>query len=326
MRQNGRASMVEHDAVARSALVTGGCGFLGSKVAEKLWARGWSVSVIDNLSNASSGRSGADLAHVRLAEVDLRDREATRCAVVEAQPDLVVHLAALHYIPACVADPSTTLSINVLGTQHLLDACADLPVAPRLVLASTADVYEPSATPHTEASPVAPDNVYGLSKLAAEGLVMIAGRRGVCRPLICRFFNLYGPGETNPHVIPAIIDQLREGDVLRLGNTTPKRDFVNVDDAAVALIDLSEIANAATTVNVGTGASRSVDEVIELIGWLTARDIKIEVDADRWRASDRPVLQADNALLRSLVPAALPTPFVDGLRALLVDEGIPVAR
>lgn len=316
--------MPDHGGDRATALVTGGAGFLGTRVVAELLGRGFEVSVLDLRAPAEGRllRSGG----LRHLTADIRDREATREAVRSSSPGLVVHLAALHFIPACIKDPATTLETNVVGTQHVLDGCAELASPPRFVLASTADVYEPSPVPHGEDAPVSPDNVYGLSKLAAEQLVAIAARQGSCRPLVCRFFNLYGANETNPHVIPAIVEQLRASDVLRLGNTTPKRDFVYVADAARALLDLSDVATPGATVNVGTGTARSVDEVVEMIRHLTGRDVRIEVDKERWRASDRPVLQADNRVLRSLLPDALPTDFLDGLRSLLTEEGIEVVR
>jgi UDP-glucose 4-epimerase len=277
--------------------------------------------VIDKLANAAQlAPEVAEHPRFELLTLDIRDPGATRDALASVAPQLVVHLAATHFIPACIRDPATTLQINVLGTQHVLDGCRPLTTPPKFVLASTADVYEPSLDPHDESSTIAPDNVYGLSKLTAEYLVRYAGRQGACRPLICRLFNLYGPKETNPHVIPAIVDQLREGDVIRLGNTTAKRDFVYVEDAADALVRLSDVAPPGTTVNVGTGAALSVDEVIEVIRQLTGRDIRVEVDEQRWRASDRPILVAANELLRTLLPDALPTTFAEGLRRLLVEE------
>jgi UDP-glucose 4-epimerase len=303
--------------------VTGGAGFLGPRVVRRLLDRGTTVCAIDNLANAATLPPDiAEDPRFELRTVDVRDAVAMVRTFVDVEPELVVHLAALHFIPACVRDPATTLEVNVVGTQHAIDACRPLREPPRFVLASTADVYEPSLDPHRETSKVAPDNVYGLSKLTAEHLVHFAGSQAIVRPLVCRLFNLFGSRETNPHVIPAIVEQLRQGDTIRLGNTTPKRDFVEISDAADAIVRLSDVAPSDATVNVGTGAAYSVDEVIEMIRELTGRDVRVEVDRDRWRASDRPILAAANDVLRSLLPDALPTSFREGLRRLLVDEGV----
>lgn len=306
-----------------SVVVTGGAGFLGVNVVRKLLERGCTLTVLDDLSTGSSLPD--DLAgdsRCKLVVMDVRDAAATNEAIVEANPGAVVHLAALHFIPACVKDPSRTVAINVLGTQHVLDACACLDDPPTFLFASTADVYAPSGTPHDERSEVLPDNVYGLSKLTAESLVQIAARQGSCSPLICRFFNLYGPGETNPHVIPEIIDQLKRGDEIHLGNTAPRRDFVFVEDAASAVVGLLDTAPIGTKVNVGTGTAYSVDDVVLALRGLTDRDLRVVVDEARWRRSDRPVLESNPRLLRTLLANPLPTVLRDGLRRTLIAEGV----
>lgn len=304
-----------------AVVVSGGTGFLGSRVVRELLDRGCAVTSIDNSStdHAVVDERLIHPAH-KVASVDIRDREATVTALVEAQPSVVIHLAALHFIPRCVAEPATALEINVVGTQNLLDACRLLSRGPKFVLASTADVYLPSEEPHTEGSEIGPNNVYGLSKLAAEGIVRIAAQQGTCAPVICRLFNLYGAHETNPHVIPEIVSQLRLSDELHLGNTSPMRDFVYVDDAATAILRLCEVAPPGMTVNVGTGVSYSVVEVVGRISDLLGRSLAIVVDQARWRQSDRPHLRADPALLQSLVPGALSTPLSQGLEQLLRDE------
>ncbi len=312
---------------ASRVVVTGGAGFLGTRVSAQLLERGCNVVAIDTLTHnrqPSHDLEASDL--FRLESIDIRDDASIRAVVRDARPQVVFHLAALHFIPACVRDPATALAVNVLGTQHILDACAALDEAPLLVLASTADVYAPADEAHSERSPIGPDNVYGLSKLTAEGLVKIAARQGRIRPLVVRLFNLYGPGETNPHVLPEIMEQLRRGDVLRLGNTSSKRDFVFVDDAADAVVRLAELRPSESVVNVGTGSAYSIDDAIARVRHLTGRDIRIEVDEERWRPSDRPSLRADNALLRGLLHDAVPTSFDDGLRRLLATEGLVDAR
>lgn len=302
-------------------VVTGGEGFLGAPLVARLVRAGCAVTSIDSLHNARARDPGPANKH-ELVTADVRDRDAVVAAIAHTAPDVVFHLAAMHFIPACVADPVGTLEINAIGTQHVLDACSRLATAPTVVLASTADVYAPSHDPLTESSPIGPNNVYGLSKLTAEGLVRIAGAQERCVPVICRLFNLFGANETNPHVIPEIVAQLRQGDELRLGNTAPRRDFVFVDDAADALVALAGAAPSGSVVNVGTGESHSVNDVVATIASLTGRELRVVTDPQRWRPSDRENLQNGSSHLRSIVPSALPTTLGDGLRALLVDEGV----
>ena len=121
----------------------------------------------------------------------------------------------------------------MLGTVNLLTAC---PPACRFVFASTAAVYAPLETAHDESSAVGPLDVYGLTKLHAEDFVRYYTRRMGLASVIVRLFNVIGAGDTNPHVVPEMMMQLRRGQrALRLGNVHPRRDYVHVADAAAGL-------------------------------------------------------------------------------------------
>jgi UDP-glucose 4-epimerase len=139
-------------------------------------------------------------------------------------------------------------------------------------------------------------------------------------------FNLYGPHETNPHILPEVIDQIRSANgsvVLRLGNVTPKRDLVPIVDAARAVIEVMEKSTpGVTTVNVGTGVTVSVQEVVERIGTILGRPIRIETDPAKVRTVERAQLQADVRALRSLIGWAPHGDLTRGLRELLVYEGV----
>jgi UDP-glucose 4-epimerase len=311
----------------RPWVVTGAAGFLGSHVVEQLLVRGEPVVALDNLL-------WGDLNHLRphfgrpgftLALVDVRDAKAVADVLGKFRPAAVVHLAALHYIPAAVADPALAVGINVLGTQAVLSASAAAGVE-RFWFASTGDVYPPSDAPHREPDPPAPFNIYGLTKAQGEQLVALAARdRPAARFVVGRLFNLYGARETNPHILPEILKQLRErpGTPLRLGNTWPKRDLVPVTEAARAVIEtVLRAPEGVTTVNVATGTARSVAEVIDLIGELRGAKVAVETDPAKVRPVERNHLQADVSRLRSLIGWAPHDDLRRGLTELLRGEGM----
>lgn len=306
------------------ALVTGGAGFVGVPTVGLLIERGYEVVVVDNFSVAPAARLDHLVAggRVRVADVDLRDADAMAGVVAEWRPWAVVHLAALHYIPYCADHPAETLAVNLLGFQHLLDAVRAAGVD-RLVFASTGDVYRPADEPHCEGDETTPTSIYGATKLAGEWLVRLWREAGATTsPVVARLFNVYGPGETNPHLIPHLCASLQRGDQIDLGNVEARRDYTFVDDVAAALVGLVESGLADVTVNVGTGSSWSAADVVERMRVLTGRDIRIRVDPQRLRKTDRSNLQADPTLLRALVPGSVPTPLETGLRRLLVAEGL----
>ena len=311
---------------ARLVLVTGGAGFVGVPTVRLLLEQGFQVVVVDNFSVAAASRLGA-LARsdqLRIVRADLRDADALVDAVREARPWAAIHLAALHYIPYCVANPAETVAVNVLGVQHLLDALTAANVE-RLVFASTGDVYLPDETPHGEEALTTPTSVYGASKLAGEWLIRVWRASGAGTvPVVARLFNVYGPGETNPHVIPHLCESMRRGDVLPLGNIDAKRDYTFVDDVAAVFVALATSEVGDVTVNIGAGRSWSVREVVEELGRLTGRELHIKIEPDRLRKTDRPNLQADLTRLRRLLPGFTPTPLEVGLRRLLLAEGIEV--
>src|SRR5439155_2778218 len=147
----------------------------------------------------------------------------------------IFHFAAVHYIPFCTANPFEAMRINVLGTQAVIDAAAAGPTG-RIVFASTSDVYSVKDAPLSEDDPIGPYTVYGTTKMMSERLLWLATTMNPRLSVsVARLFNVYGPRETNPHVLPEVLDQLKSGGcTLRLGNLWPLRDFVFVEDVADA--------------------------------------------------------------------------------------------
>ena len=281
--------------MSTNVLVTGGAGFLGSHLVERLVGAGERTSVVDSLER---GRRTWIHEDAQLHELDIRDGPALAGAVAEVAPDVVVHLAAMHFIPAVDGAPEFAWDVNVNGTQTLLDALAHHPPA-LLVFASTAAVYPDRRGPIDETCEPEPPDLYGRTKLAGEQLVADFAARTGTRFVSARIFNIIGRRETNPHVVPEIIDQLRRGSTsLRLGNTGPRRDYTDVVDVAAALHRLTELPpDAPNAMNVGSGRSISVVEVVEACGELLGRQIDIAVDPTKLRKTDRAELVADPRLL-----------------------------
>lgn len=308
-------------------LVIGGAGFVGHHLVPRLLADDREVVVIDNLSRGSMERFGPHLGDSRLQIVrgDVTDAVLVREVVAGIRPTAVFHLAANHFIPYCVAHPSETVLVNVVGTQLVLDALAPVPDA-RLVFASTADVYAPSDRPHREDDPIGTTNVYGASKRFCEELFALARRAEPGRRIVvARLFNVFGPGETNPHVLPDMLAQLREGNVLRLGNLEPRRDYVHTSDVADALARCAAYDGPETVFNVGTGRGTTVRALAVALGEVLGRTLRIEPDPARVRPVERMHLVADVELARQALGWTPRTTLHEGLRDLVRREIAAVA-
>ena len=308
-------------------LVTGAAGFLGSHLVETLLNQGIPVVALDSLlwGDINHLKPLQHLPGFQLAIADIRDSAAMKTIVASTRPEAIIHLAALHYIPAASADPPLAIGINVLGTQNLLTAAMSAGVA-KFWFASTGDVYAPADDAHREDHPITPFNVYGLSKLQGEQLIALTARN---HPevafIIGRLFNLYGTHETNPHILPEILKQLRTApdQPLRLGNLFPKRDLVPVTEAARAIVDMVKAATpGVTTANVATGQARSMHEVISMLGELRGKPIQVETDPAKVRPVERNHLQADVTKLKAMIGWTPHTDLRRGLAELLAAEPI----
>jgi UDP-glucose 4-epimerase len=302
-------------------VVTGGCGFVGGPVVRRLVACGNEVTVYDDLSRGAETSLGPLRAHVPVIQGDIRDEALLRRTLGDANAEVVVHLAAMHFIPDCNSDPGACLSTNVSGTQQVLESLITCPTIQGFVFASTAAVYAPSLAPHRETSRLAPTDVYGGSKLAAEQLITAFSDRTGMPTGTARLFNVFGPGETNPHLIPTIIAQAHEGRVLSLGDLSTARDYVFTEDVAAAFDALvgAALGGRSETCNIGTGRQWTGTQVVGTVARELDLELEVKTDVSRTRLSDRPMLCADVTRARGQLGWAPTTTFEEGIRAAIED-------
>jgi UDP-glucose 4-epimerase len=304
--------------MARSVLVTGGAGFVGSHLVERLVANGARTSVVDTLARGQRSWLRNEAA---LYEADIRDEAGLERAAAEVAPDAVVHLAAMHFIPAVDGAPELAWDVNVNGTRALLGALATRP--PELLLfASTAAVYPDRSGPIAETCAPDPLDLYGRTKLAGEELVSEFAARFGTRVVCVRIFNVIGRRETNPHVVPEIVGQLQSGsESLRLGNLRTRRDYTDVMDVTAALHLLLESPLGDHTIfNLGSGRSVSVSELVQLCEKLLGRSIVIELEPAKLRTTDRAELVADATVLRRTTGWEPARSLAETVEELLTDQ------
>ena len=274
-------------------LITGGAGFIGSAVVPALMKENHEVHVLDNLSFGSREFIDIPDSHFHLA--DIRNAEEVEATIPAVDPEIVVHLAAIHFIPYCNQHPFEAADTNIRGTMNVLNACRKSASLRKIFFASTAAVYPISDEPVAETHLLHPLDIYGLSKLTGESLCKQFHLESGIDTIVCRFFNAFGPNETNPHLIPEIENQLKKGlRSIRLGNLTPKRDFIHTFDMASAVGKLLKLEGAGYDIfNLGRGIEYSVVEIVEAFGRQLKEEIKIEVDPARVRKVERQHLLAD---------------------------------
>jgi len=280
-------------------VVTGGNGYVGRALVEQLAGDAGQLHVIDNLASGKHRLDEMDQSSFELHVTDIRDADAVRQTLELINPDVVIHLAAIHYIPLCENNPANAVDVNVNGTVNLLSA---MPEGARFVFASSAAVYAPSDTEHVEdVSEVGPMDVYGWTKLHCEHYINHFHSMQRISGVNVRLFNVVGSGETNPHLAPAIIEQLDGGiNTIKLGNLFPQRDYINVADVAEGFRRLAAVEihdKNALVSNLGTGKAFEVGQMVQSIASAAGIELTIEQDEQRIRAVDRPMLKASTKRL-----------------------------
>ncbi len=254
-------------------LITGGAGFIGTALANRLVAGGHDVRVIDDLSRGDQTRLSPRVSFTRGDVNDIPGLWTLLQGV-----ECVYHLAARVHVPESLQYPRDYNAVNVGGTVSVLEAMRDAGVR-RVVLASSGAVYgeQPTQPVREDATPQ-PGSPYAVSKLAAEFYVRTIGALWGIETVSLRIFNAYGPGQplraSFPPVIPSFLQRIiTGGSVIVHGDGANTRDYVYIDDVVDAL------AAAATTpgidrevINVGSGVETSIADLVRLIEQVTGRD------------------------------------------------------
>jgi len=244
-------------------VVTGGAGFIGSRLVRALAERGDEVIVLDDLSTGDAAKlpSSAELLRIRT------DDPETALLIARLRPRIVFHLAAQVGMASSLKDPSRDGRSNVLGTIRVLEGCKE--AGSKLVFSSTSGVYGEAngGRPIRETAPIRPSSPYGLSKWSAEQYIRHAEKWWGIPYAILRYANVYGPGQTargEGGVVACFLERLAAGLPLIVhGDGEQRRDFVHVDDVVEANLAAIERGEGGTY-NVGTGIATSINQLAGL--------------------------------------------------------------
>jgi UDP-glucose 4-epimerase len=257
-------------------LVTGGAGFLGTALVNRLVKEQHQVRVIDDLRAGDPSRLDD---RVLFTRGDVADRPKLWTLLQDV--DCVYHLAARVLVSESIHYPREYNEVNVGGTVSVMEAMRDAGVQ-RVVFASSGAVYgEQANQPVSEDQTPNPQSPYAVSKLAAEYYVRTIGTLWGLETVILRIFNAYGPGQnlppSHPPVVPRCLQQaLTGGSFVVFGGGAQTRDFVYVDDVVDALVAASSASDVdRRTINLGNGRETSVNELVSLVGRVTGKNVDV---------------------------------------------------
>jgi UDP-N-acetylglucosamine/UDP-N-acetylgalactosamine 4-epimerase len=296
-------------------LVTGGGGFIGSHIVERLVRDGYSVRVVDNFTTGHGRNLEPLLDDVEVVEGDLQSYERAHAAVRDCK--IVLHQAAMPSVPRSVQDPLTSNASNVIGTLNVLLAARDAGVR-RVVFASSSSVYGASPDlPKVETLPTLPISPYAVAKLAAEGYCRAFSQVYGLETVALRYFNVFGPRQ-DPNsqysaVIPHFINAALQGrGVTIFGDGEQSRDFTYVDNVVEAnLLAMSAPDVSGRTYNIACGDRISLNELVASIGRILGRTIEPEYGPPR--PGDVRHSMADISLAREQLGYEVGVSFDEGL-------------
>jgi len=253
----------------KKVLVTGASGFVGSHLTESLAEAGAKVRLLVEYSSHETFGwvdtfSDACIQSLDIVQGDLRDAATTLRLTRDI--DYVFHLGAIISIPYSFANPYDVVSVNVMGTVNILDACRSSSVK-RLIHISTSEVYgSAQSLLMDETHPLVAQSPYAASKIGADKIVESYHHSYDLPVVTIRPFNMYGPRQSARAIIPSIISQLFAGSRLGIGTLSTRRDFTFVQDAVEGMLRAASAPDVlGKTIHLGSGKETSVSELVEII-------------------------------------------------------------
>ena len=278
-------------------LIFGAGGFVGSYLCKEFLNNGYKVSGTDK------GEGSALPSEVDFYKTDLMQADEVKKLIGQIQPDIIVNLAAISSVGASWNMPQTTMAINVIGALNIMEAARKSEQKPRILFFGSSEEYVISENPLDENTQLNANNPYGISKVTQEQLAKLYREQYGLKIYCVRPFNHTGIGQRDTFVLPSFCKQVAEIDKsgkdgkIQVGNLKVKRDFSHVKDVVRAYRMIVESDNCNQIYNVGSGNAYSLEDMLTYIIGLSDQNIEIEVDQNRIRPTDQPVICCDRSLI-----------------------------
>lgn len=288
----------------KKALIIGAAGFVGGYLAGYLKEnRGMEVHVtklpVEELRGVGD----------KVYNLNILKKEDVISLLFEVRPDYIFHLAAQSSVGIAWKNPTLTIDINIKGSVNVMDAVRELYYKPRILLIGSGEEYgyiQEGEIPIREENRLRPGNIYAATKACQNMIGSIYAQAYDMEIMMVRAFNHIGPEQSPTFVVSDFCRQVAEIEkgqrepVIYVGNLNAQRDFTDVRDVVEAYSLLAEYGLPGETYNVGRGKAVSIEEILEMVISLSDEEIKVEIDRNKLRPVDVPVIEADISKINRL--------------------------
>lgn len=283
----------------KRVLIFGAAGFVGHYLAKEFIENGYTVVGTDKV------RTSLLPDNVDFYETDLMNSETVENIINKISPDIIVNLAAISSVGASWNIPKATIEVNVIGALNIMEAARKCDNKPKILFVGSSEEYVISDDLISEKTELNASNPYGISKVTQEQFAKLYREQYGLKVYCVRPFNHTGVGQRDSFVLPSFCKQAAEIEksgkvgVIKVGNLNAKRDFSHVKDIVRAYRMIIEMDDCKKIYNVGSGHAYSLREMLEYIIGLSTQTIEVEVDKERFRPIDQPIVCCDNSLIKA---------------------------
>lgn len=281
----------------KKVLIFGVSGFVGRYLVEEFLSNDYLVIGSDQKKNSSLPND------VSFISADILNEQAINEIIKNVYPDIIVNLAAISSVGASWGIPQTTVTVNVIGALNILEATRKVNPNCKVLFIGSSEEYVISKYPMSEDRELDATNPYGISKVTQEQFAKMYRDYYKMRVYCVRAFNHTGIGQKDSFVLPSWCKQVAEIDksgkpgTIKVGNLSVQRDFSHVKDIVRAYRMVVESDDCSVVYNIGSGKAYRLEEMLEYIIGLCNQKVSVEIDKDRFRPSDQPVICCDRSLI-----------------------------
>ncbi len=287
----------------KRGLVIGAAGFVGNYLIQEMIANDMEAYA------TKLPHEKFECENASVYDLDIMDKEAVAALLFDIRPDYIFHLAAQSSVGLAWKNPGLTVDVNIKGSLNVMDAIRELYYKPRVLLIGSGEEYghiQPGETPIVESNLLRPGNIYAATKACQNMIGSIYSKAYDMELMMVRAFNHIGPAQAPMFVVSDFCKQVAEIEkglrepLMKVGNLAAMRDFTDVRDVVKAYVKLITMGKNGETYNVGSGNARTIQDILDLIISKSNVEIKVEIDPNKLRPVDVPIIEADITKINTL--------------------------